>query len=535
MSAGRSSARRWRGFPSQFASLEAPLGAFVAAAFGGTRLDPAPMLRGVYFTSGTQEGSPLDRLAGAMSRSFGFDPRRPAAVMQQKGRAYFITKLLKDVVFNEARLASNDRKADKRRRIVAATAWSLAALVVAGGGFYGYSAWSAEQARAQRLAGQIGKAEQAAQGVPFDVVTDAEFRRVLPYLDAARDLPPAASGDGPAFGLDQGDKLEAGANAAYRRALDRSFLPRLLARMELVMRGAFQRPDELYDVTRAYLMLGQEGPLDIETVKNWFARDWLRAFPGAVNQPIRDALMAHLDATLARNFQRYPVDGALVDQARRVFSRLPLAQRVFSRLQNVAATAAQNIQPWRPADALGQAGAAVLRARLRPAADRGHRGPLHRRRAVSRVAAGARRRGAAGCCRILGARARGRRSRHGRSGSARAGGAEALCRGVCEAVAGDARGPEPRAAAAGPCPAGGGAEHPWRAQLTHQGPTARHRTAGECRHAAAGLDAPRRAAASGAGGGPACPAAGADGAEPVAEVVEPRFEGDPHRRRPAAG
>lgn len=344
------------GFPSQFASLEAPLGAFVAAAFGGTRLDPAPMLRGVYFTSGTQEGSPLDRLAGALSRSFGFDPRRPAAVMQQKGRAYFITTLLKGVVFNEARLASNDRKADKRRRVVAAVAWSLALLVMAGGGFYGYTAWSAEQTRNQHLAAQIGKAEQAAQGIPFERITEAEFRRVLPYLDAARDLPPAAQGSGPAFGLDQGPKLEAGANAAYRRALDRTFLPRLLARLEIVMRGSFQRPDELYDATRTYLMLGQEGPLDLDVVKAWFARDWLQSFPGAVNQPIRDALAGHLNATLARNFQRYPMDGALVDAARRVFSRLPLAERVFSRLQTAAAASANAMPPWRPADALGQAG-----------------------------------------------------------------------------------------------------------------------------------------------------------------------------------
>lgn len=342
------------GFPAQFASLESPLGAFVAAAFGGTRLDPAPMLRGVYFTSGTQEGSPLDRLAGALSRSFGLDPRRPAAVMQQKGRAYFITRLLRDVVFNEARLASGDQKAAKRRRIVAATAWGLAALITAGGFGYGYMAWSAEQDRAARLAAQIGKAEQAAQGIPFERVTDAEFRRILPYLDAARDLPPAAQGDGAALGLSQEDKLLAGASAAYRRALDRSFLPRLLARLEIVMRGSFQRPDELYEATRAYLMLGQEGPLDLETVKLWFARDWLRAFPGAVNQPVRDALMGHLDATLARNFHRYPVDGALVDASRRIFSRLPLSDRVFSRLQ--AAVASQNIAPWRPADAIGAAG-----------------------------------------------------------------------------------------------------------------------------------------------------------------------------------
>jgi type VI secretion system protein ImpL len=110
----------------------------------------------------------------------------------------------------------------------------------------------------------------------------------------------------------------------------------------------------LYEATRAYLMLGQEGPLDLETVKLWFARDWLRAFPGAVNQPVRDALMAHLETTLARNFHRYPVDGALVDASRRIFSRLPLSERVFTRLQ--AAVASQNIAPWRPADALGAAG-----------------------------------------------------------------------------------------------------------------------------------------------------------------------------------
>lgn len=342
-------------FPTQFASLRAPLEAFITVAFGGTRLDPAPMLRGVYLTSGTQEGSPLDRLAGALSRSFGLDPRRPASVMQQKGRAYFITKLLKDVIFNEARLASGDRAADKRRRRVAIAAWSIAGLLIAGTGFYGYSAWSSEQERGRRLAEQVAKAEQASQGIPFERITESEFRRVLPYLDAARDLPPAARGDGGAFGLSQEGKLVAGANSAYRRALDRSFLPRLLARLEQEMRASFQRPDELYDATRAYLMLGQEGPLDADLVKAWFARDWLRTFPGQVNQPVRDALMGHLEATIGRNFLRYPVDGALVDASRRIFSRLPLADRVVSRLQTAAAAA--NIQPWRPADALGQAGA----------------------------------------------------------------------------------------------------------------------------------------------------------------------------------
>ena len=59
------------GFPSQFASLEEPIAEFMNEAFVGSRLDPAPMLRGFYLTSGVQEGTPIDRLTGFLARSFG--------------------------------------------------------------------------------------------------------------------------------------------------------------------------------------------------------------------------------------------------------------------------------------------------------------------------------------------------------------------------------------------------------------------------------------------------------------------------------
>ena len=61
------------GFPAQMASLEKPLASFIAAAF-----PPATWLRGVYFASGTQEGTPIDRLTGAMARAFGIDQVRAA-------------------------------------------------------------------------------------------------------------------------------------------------------------------------------------------------------------------------------------------------------------------------------------------------------------------------------------------------------------------------------------------------------------------------------------------------------------------------
>ena len=87
--AGRAQSRRGAaliaGFPAQVASLEAPLGEFLQEAFGGSRLDPAPMLRGVYFTSGTQEGTPIDRLTGVLARAFGMDQRRVAESAARAG------------------------------------------------------------------------------------------------------------------------------------------------------------------------------------------------------------------------------------------------------------------------------------------------------------------------------------------------------------------------------------------------------------------------------------------------------------------
>ena len=47
------------GFPAKFANVATSLRAFVAKAFGPDAAGKAPLLRGVYFASGTQEGSPI--------------------------------------------------------------------------------------------------------------------------------------------------------------------------------------------------------------------------------------------------------------------------------------------------------------------------------------------------------------------------------------------------------------------------------------------------------------------------------------------
>ena len=63
------------GFPQQFAMLRDRLVQFVDAAFAPSKLEAKLVIRGVYFTSGTQEGSPIDRVMGALARGFGLERR----------------------------------------------------------------------------------------------------------------------------------------------------------------------------------------------------------------------------------------------------------------------------------------------------------------------------------------------------------------------------------------------------------------------------------------------------------------------------
>jgi type VI secretion system protein ImpL len=362
------------GFPAQVGSLEQPIAEFLAEAFGGSRLDPAPMLRGFYLTSGTQEGTPIDRLTGALARTFGVDQRRVPSLKPQQGRSYFLTRLIKEVIFGEAMLVSEQPGAARRRMMVRAGAYAAALLVVlCGAGLM----WSSEASNRREVAGMaaaLAAYDKTAAGLPLDPVADADLPRIVPLLDEARALPhgydakPAATPSWLQFGLSQEAKLGAGARTVYRHALERVLLPRLIWRLEPQMRGKLDQPDFLYEATRVYLMLGSAGPLDRNLVEAWESLDWQATYPGPVMAPLRADLGRHLDVLLASPLPQVPLDGALVEAARTTFSRVPLADRVYSRIRPSAA--AQAIPAWTPAAALGAAGVRVFaRASGKPLTD----------------------------------------------------------------------------------------------------------------------------------------------------------------------
>jgi type VI secretion system protein ImpL len=342
-------------FPLQVASLEQPLTEFLTLAFTGTRLDPAPLLRGVYMTSATQQGTPIDRLTGMLARSFGVDQMRVPGLRPVSGRSYFVARLVREVILGEALLVSQQPGRMRRRRILRAIGFSAVGAATIAGGLLLWQADAANRVAVEQADEGIAAYRQILSGMRLDPVADDDLVHVAPLLDTAAGLPHGKDAWGAQlFGLSQGAKLAQSDRLVYRHALERIFLPRLIWRLEQQMRSRFDSPDFLYEATRVYLMLGGAGPLTPNLVRAWMTADWDARFPGALNATLREHLLAHLDALLAEPLPAVTLDGALVEAARATFSRVSLAERVYSRIRTNSA--ARTVPDWTPASALGPVG-----------------------------------------------------------------------------------------------------------------------------------------------------------------------------------
>jgi type VI secretion system protein ImpL len=365
------------GFPAQVASLEHPLGEFLVEAFSGSRLDPAPKLRGVYFTSGTQEGPPIDRLTAALASAFGLDQRQAAILRPQQGRSYFLQGLLQ-LIFGEAMIATTRPGARRRRASL-----RIGALCLMGAFTIGFVGWVLSTRGAQhndsvRVAAGLEQFDQLIGSMRLDPVIDGDLTAVLPVLDRARALPYGedSSVTSQALGLSQDRKYSVATRLLYQRTLEHVLLPRLLWRLEEQMRELLgqktllQQPDQLetlYEATRVYLMLGGRAPtVDVSLIGEWERLDWQQQY--AADPALRAGLKRHLIALLSGTLPEVTLDELLLRQAQDTIANVSLEARAYSRIPRV--TDDDRVADWTPAGALDAAGLQVFyRASGKPLAD----------------------------------------------------------------------------------------------------------------------------------------------------------------------
>lgn len=333
------------GFPEQFAMLKDKVYGFLREIFEPSRYQVNANLRGFYFSSGTQEGTPFDQVLGALDRAEG--TTSASRYMSGKGKSYFLHDLITSVIFSETGWVSLDMRAMRLSAILRYGVLSLAVVTALGlGGLWAWSYFSNTTL--------IGDTEQfvsdyrvnADSLLTAPTVSDSEVMTVLPALDMIRNNPVgyALLGDatpiGETFGLSQRDRLSSASEAAYRQALERMLRSRLILRVESQLEASLNDPIQAYEALKVYMMLGGKAPqTDDDYIAAWFNQDWEQnLYPGPNNKVARDALGEHLRAMLALDDGRQPtfeLNGLLVDSAQRTLTRLTLAEQAYEYLKSL--------------------------------------------------------------------------------------------------------------------------------------------------------------------------------------------------------
>lgn len=327
--------------PQQFAGIKDVLGRLLNGVFSESKFNEQPLLRGVYFTSGTQEGTPFDRVLGAMQRTFRVDARVRNDAAPGTGKSFFLQDLLQKVIFPESFIAGRNLRAERRQKLMqyaGLAACGLAFVIFNVAWWWSYRNNLAYIAEVNQSAEALREAVAAIPTAPSEdapalggVLTQA--RNVAASTKFALDNPPW----GYRWGLYQGAKLDAAAQSTYQRLLEDSLMPRIAVRLNTRLQGAVSAGNEgTYEALKAYLMMYESSRVNNEFLTKYIGTDWMAALPPDVSTDARKELLSHLDALLKSGGFRatFPVNGPLVQQAREQLAQLEPARRAYNFIKS---------------------------------------------------------------------------------------------------------------------------------------------------------------------------------------------------------
>lgn len=321
-----------QGFPARFESLGDILHDFIKQTFAANRYDTPPMLRGVYFTSATQEGCPIDRMMASVSANFGLE-RDMGRQQTNSGKSFFLNRLLRDVVFPEAELVGVNRRIEngmiwlRRICITAVSVFVICTLLV----------WTGSLTRNHLFMSEVNnnlaRYQQAWEALDPDNNDIVQSLSIMnPLRDSSRvydqENHPWLAG----MGLHDG-RVDQAAKDLYADKLLHRFLADFSRGLELKLNRLGPQDDDLLDTLGVYLMLFTPDKRDDRAITTYARRMWAELYPGQSAQ--QQALNEHLQALLQQNFPSYiSADQRVVDRARQQLRRIPVAHRLYAQLKN---------------------------------------------------------------------------------------------------------------------------------------------------------------------------------------------------------
>ena len=325
-------------FPQQMELFKPLLMRFLEQTFNIGQAQAQPLLRGIYLTSGTQKGTPIDRVTSHLADAFGLNIRR-LPVFSGHVKTFFISKLFTEVILPESELAGVDLGVMRRRTLLR---WAVNGVIL-GLMTILIILWSTSYTRntlaLHRINGmmdhyEILQREASRSGIDANDLLD----RLNTIVSVKKAFSKQRWWEG--FGLYQGQKLQWEIQRIYHKLLLYDLLGLIKLHIEsdlkqdLMTANSHKKMDssKLYDLLKVYLMFGRPEKMDSAMMYHWAKLENKKIFP---KDPVRRAQMqTHLDALFKLSLDSVPLDQGLIIQARAILNTNPLYFNLYTHLKH---------------------------------------------------------------------------------------------------------------------------------------------------------------------------------------------------------
>lgn len=343
-------------FPLQLKTCQERLSHFVGQLFQQNPYQENPIFRGFYFTSGTQEGTPIDRILNSVSRACGLPPLPSHVSQQQEAKSYFLKNLFQDVIFPDQMLVRPSSAVHRQRGFLRVGTFILAAVMVTFAGvgitfsYLGNKVLieSVRQNSADAMQIQSHNAQLGQSQYLDNILYLEDIRSELNQLERYQQegIPWRL------LGLYEGEKLYQPLRDVYHQHFRHLILKPTLQEIEAnlnrfvttFVRSASQQDQAYYlALFKTYLMLGDSDNVDPEfmypNIKNLWESLLRTRYPNPdlLPEEASQAIFRQIDFFthyLAKaSAAQTTLHAGLIRNLRQYFRRVPLTQRIYGQIQ----------------------------------------------------------------------------------------------------------------------------------------------------------------------------------------------------------